>query len=101
MERPGLGQRIENGFLGLLELSFSCVYLTPDAKIIMLGKAISKLDTIKFFSQLAWEAKLVPTDKYADLIAKLEEVGRMLGGWKKGLQSPTKETTTTNKTPIG
>jgi len=55
----------------------------------MLNKAITKLDIVKFFAQLAWESKIIPTDKYSDLIGKLEEIGRQLGGWKKGLQVKT------------
>lgn len=76
----------------MLELSFACVYLPPEPKIILLGKSIAKLDTLKFFTQLAWESKLIPSEKYIDLSTKLEEIGKMLGGWRKGLQSPIKET---------
>ena len=39
--------------------------------------------------QLAWENKLIPTDKYAEISKQLEEIGRQLGGWKKGLQTKT------------
>ncbi|MCX6719400.1 MAG: four helix bundle protein [Candidatus Taylorbacteria bacterium] len=88
IERLGLGQKIENVFLEILELTFSCIYLPPKPKILLLGKTISKLDVLKFFCQLAWESRLIPTEKYTELSAKLEEIGRMLGGWRKGLQSP-------------
>ena len=47
------------------------------------------MDIVKFFTQLAWESKLIATDKYADLIRSLEEIGRQLGGWKKGLVAKT------------
>lgn len=91
-ERYGLGRRIDNLFLEVLELSFTATYLPPEQKILLLGKTISRLDILKFLLQLAWENKLAPTEKYAKLSAKLEEIGRMLGGWRKGLQ---------NKTPAG
>jgi len=87
VERYGLGQKIENMFLDVLELSFACVYLALEPKILLLGKVISKLDTLKFFIQLAWEGKLIPTEKYSDLSERLEEIGKMLGGWRKGLQN--------------
>jgi hypothetical protein len=89
VERLGIGQKIEHVFLDILELSFACVYLPPEQKILMLAKVISKMDTLKFFAQLAWESKLIPQEKYIELSGKLEEIGRMLGGWKKGLQSPS------------
>lgn len=84
-ERFGIGQKISQTFIEVLELSFTASYLPPDQKVILLGKTISRLDILKFFLQLAWENKLIPSEKYADLSQKLEEVGRMLGGWKKGL----------------
>ncbi|MEQ1561640.1 MAG: four helix bundle protein [Nitrospira sp.] len=51
----------------------------------MLNKAITRFDVLKFFVQLAWESKLFSTDKYSDFTSRLEEIGRQLGGWKKGL----------------
>ena len=89
VERLGIGTKIEQTFLITLELTFTAAYLPPEQKIILLGKTISKLDVLKFFMQLAWEEQLIPTEKYADLSLKLEEIGRMLGGWKKGLQAKT------------
>src|SRR3972149_9969719 len=78
-ERYGLGRRIDQLFLEVLELSFTAYYLPPESKIILLGKAISRLDILKFFLQLAWENKLVPIEKYVELSRRLEEIGRMLG----------------------
>ena len=89
IERYGIGNKIEQAFLDVLEYTFCLTYLPPEHKIPMLNKTITKLDIVKFFAQLAWESKLIPTDKYSNLIAGLEEVGRQLGGWKKGLQKKT------------
>lgn len=88
-ERFGIGNKIEQSFLAVLELTFTAAYLPPDQKIILLTKTITRLDVLKFFVQLAWESKLIPTAKYAELSQKLEEIGRMLGGWKKGLLQKT------------
>jgi hypothetical protein len=91
-ERFGLGQKIEQSLLEAIELVFCASYLAPEQKIPLLTRAISRLDVVKFFTQLAWESKLIPTDKYSELILKFEEIGRMLGGWRKGLlnKTPTK-----------
>ena len=86
VERFGVGQKIEHSFLDLLELTFASVYLVSEQKILMLSRAIAKLDNLKFFMQLGWEAKLIPTEKYAKISGDLEEIGKMLGGWRKGLQ---------------
>ncbi len=92
-ERFGIGQRIENIFLDILESSFLCIYLQPETKIVLLGKIISKMDILKFFVQLAWESKIIPTEKHIILSSKLEEIGKMFGGWRKGLQSLNKDKT--------
>lgn len=85
-ERLGIGQRTDEIFLEILELTFCLSYLSPEHKIPMLNKAITKLDILKFFTQLAWENKLIATEKYSNLTSRIEEIGRQLGGWKKGLQ---------------
>ena len=87
MERLGIGQKIENIFLFVLELTFYSAYLPLEPKILMLGKTISKLDVLKFFIQLAWENKLISTDQHIELSQNLEEIGRQLGSWKKGLEA--------------
>lgn len=90
-ERFSLGQKISLLFIHILELTFTAAYLSPDLKIIELGKIISRLNILKFFIQIAWENKLIPIERYIELSARLEEIGRQLGGWKNGLLK--------NKTP--
>lgn len=43
----------------------------------------------KFFLQIAWEIKALDNKKYIMLSECLNEIGRMLGGWIKGLKSKT------------
>ena len=60
-------------------------YLSKQDKLPYLKKATIKLDVLKFFLQVAWEIKALDTKKYITLSEKLDEVGRMLGGWIKQL----------------
>lgn len=87
--RYNLGGKIENYFLSLLENIFIAVYLSGERKSAQLSMAILKLDSLKFFLQLAWENKCLSNIKYSSLSEQLDEVGRMLGGWKKGLDNKT------------
>ena len=87
VERLGVGNKIEQTFLSVLEYTFIAAYQPPEQKIIVLSRTISKLDVLKFFLQLAWENKLISTEHYADISEKTEEIGRMTGGWKKGLEA--------------
>lgn len=88
-ERFNIGQKIDKTFLDVLELTFVAAYLPPEPKIAVLGKVISRLDVLKFLIQISWESKLISTEKFIELSKKLNEIGRMLGGWKKGLSSKT------------
>jgi hypothetical protein len=96
VERIGIGQKIDRSFLDVLELTFTSSYLPVEPKIVSLSRTVSRLDVLKFFLQLAWEGRIIPTGKHSELSQKLEEVGRMLGGWKKGLEEKLK----TEKTPF-
>ena len=97
VERLSLGQKIEQAFLDVLELTYTASYLPPEPKIVVLGKTISRLNILDFFLQLAWENKIIPTEKYTELTKKLGEVGRQLGGWKIGLQVKIAQTKTPDK----
>ena len=88
--RLNLGGKIDGYFLELLEYIFISLYLPPEQKVARLATATSKLDGVKFFLQLAWENKCVQNEKYLCLSEQLEEVGRMIGGWKKGIEAKMK-----------
>lgn len=87
--RYNLGGKIESSFLSLLENTFTAVYLPREKKSAQLSLVIIRLDSLKFFLQLAWENKCLPNDKYTNLSTQLDEIGRMVGGWKKGLEIKT------------
>jgi hypothetical protein len=89
VHRYNLGGKIEGYFLGMLENIFTAIYLSGEKKYVELSLAITKLDGVKFFSQLAWENKCLSNERYVELSEKLNELGRILGGWKKGLEKKT------------
>jgi hypothetical protein len=41
------------------------------------------------FLQIAWEFKTIDNNKYITLSRHLDEIGKMIGGWIKGLQNKT------------
>ncbi len=52
-------------------------------------EAIRKLDALKFLLRVSWEIKALDNQKYAVLSERLFEIGKMLGGWKRGLDAKT------------
>ena len=87
--RYTIGQRIENKFLDLLELSYTAYFTGKDNKVEKISECILILDTLKYLISVTWEGKVISNSQYEQLAVKLDEVGRMLGGWKKGLENKT------------
>ncbi|MDP2631567.1 MAG: four helix bundle protein [Candidatus Uhrbacteria bacterium] len=68
-------------------------FTSKQEKLPYLRVAIRKLDTLKIFLLILWETKSLDNKKYIAISGKLEEVGRMLGGWHGQVQkqnSPAK-----------
>lgn len=89
--RYTLGQRVENKFLDLLELSYTAYFIEKEKKLEKIMECILLLDTLKFLISVAWEGKMISNKQCEDVVLKLEEVGKMFGGWKKNLANPEKK----------
>lgn len=113
--RYTIGARIENKFIDLLELSY-IAYFTPleagcpkttevspsagrlitgltskEKKEEKISECILVLDTLKFLISIAWEGKIISNKQYEDIAMKLEEVGKMFGGWRNSLKNTEKK----------
>lgn len=88
-EQFGIGTKIDLIFLDLLETLRYATYIKSDEKVVLLGQALVRIDSIRFFIQLCWEAKLIPNKQYAEIGPSIEELGKMVGGWRKGYLSKT------------
>ena len=87
--RYTLGTKIDGVFLTSIEYCFLASYASRNDKIPLLDRAISRIDLLKLLLQLAWETRALDNNKYLRLGGQIEEIGRMTGGWKKGLLSKT------------
>lgn len=93
LDRYTIGARIDEVFLGLLELIFRAVFAYDKfEKLSLVSQAIGKEDPLRFFLQIGWEQKAIDHKCYGSIILLLDEVGRMLGGWKKDLHEKTPTT---------
>lgn len=87
--RYTLGDKIDARFLSVLELVSIATYQEPSEKISTLTRAITGVDLLKFLLRVVWEIRILDAEKYAKLSEGIQEIGRQLGGWKKGLQKKT------------
>jgi len=44
-----------------------------------------KFDTLKIFIRLAQDVKMLDEKKYLELQKRIQEIGRMIGGWQKSV----------------
>lgn len=85
-----IGTRIENKFLDLLELSYTAYFIEKAKKAEKIAKCIFELDILKFLISTSWKAKCISHKQYEEIAIKLDEVGKMLWGWKKSLDQDNK-----------
>lgn len=81
-----LGEKTQKTTLDLMELLIKASYVEKTNKTSALDQAAIKLDLLKTLVRLAQDLKAMPSNKYLLLEEKLQEVGRMLGGWIKSLR---------------
>ena len=83
--RYTLGGKIDLLFVTVIECVVTASYAPKEEKLPLLKHAAKKIDVLKFFAQVAWEIKALDDKKYITLSEKIDEVGRMLGGWLRQL----------------
>lgn len=81
LHRHSLGQRIDTLFIEIIEAIAIASFLAREEKHPWVRLAIRKADTLKILLMVLWETKSLDNKKYIALSVKLDEVGRMLGGW--------------------
>lgn len=78
-KRYTLGQKLDNLTLEIFELLFSIP--SSQNKIVTLQQFSIKLDLLKTLIRLAKDSQALTDKNYLELQAKLQEIGKMLGGW--------------------
>lgn len=88
-ERYGLGQKVDFLFTDLLDILQKASFSPIESKISILGQSLSIIDSLRFFIQLCWELKLIPPKQFTLIGQEIEDIGKMVGGWRKGLLTKT------------
>ena len=69
-----------------MEATSAAAFLSRDEKMPYVRLATRKIDTLKLLLMVLWETKSLDTKKYAVLSEKMDEIGKMLGGWSGQLK---------------
>lgn len=81
-----MGYKLDNLTLALFEQIFMAAAAREAQKLPYLTKAIVTVDLLKILIRMAKDVQALDTKKYLKLEERLQEIGRMLGGWKRSLQ---------------
>jgi hypothetical protein len=84
-ERLGIGLRIENLFLDLLNQLRRAGYTTLERKIAILEAILTQVDSLRFFLQIAWEIKQIQDKHYLLIGKEIETLGKQIGGWRRDI----------------
>lgn len=90
--RYTLGGKIDILLAEIIETISTASFLPKEVlneKHFYVKMAIRKNDTAKIFLFILWENKSLDIKKYSALSEKINEIGRMLGGWSGQLFTKT------------
>jgi len=82
--RFSLGERLMDRSLDLLEALASAAYAKD--KMALLERANLSVTSLRFLLRMSFDLKLMGSDSQEFASAKIEEIGRMIGGWRKSLE---------------
>ena len=98
IHKHSLGQKIDTIFIEIIEAISIATFLSREEKQPWVRLAIRKTDTLKILLMVLWETKSLDDKKYIALSEKIEEIGKMLGGWNGQLLKSI-QPVQINKTP--
>jgi hypothetical protein len=76
-KKPADGSTARPSIEAIAQASF----LSKDEKQPYVRLAIRKIDTLRVLLMVLWETKSLDNKKYIALSTKLDDIGKMLGGW--------------------
>jgi hypothetical protein len=81
--RFSLGERVVAHGLDLLLAPVEASYTANKASLLQ--QANGKVNGLRYLLRLAKDLRLLTVDSYAFAAERLEEIGRMVGGWQKSI----------------
>jgi len=86
-DRYSLGQKLDTFTLHVFELTILAGMSEGQKKIPYLEKSIVYSDLLKILIRLAKDIEALDNKRYLKLEQALQEIGRMLGGWKRSVKN--------------
>ena len=84
-EKFSLGQRCELAIAEIIESILGASQQTKAGKLPYLDKASVKLNILRIYIRLAKDIHALDSKKHLSIQELIDEIGRMLGGWRRSL----------------
>jgi len=86
-----LGDRIQNKLLDIFELQIKSYY-TGKNKLLYLSDINIKLEQLRYLIRLCYNFRIINQKRYTFIFKKIDELGRMTGGWIKKVKGTNENT---------
>lgn len=87
MRRYSVGVKIDLLFADLIELISTAQFSNQENRPAIISQAITKNDVLKFMLYVLLELKGIEEQYFLNISLQIEEIGRMLYGWKNKILS--------------
>jgi len=84
-----LGRRCEEYILDFIEVVVGATSAVRQEKLGLLIDASAKFEVLKMLFRVARDLKMLDNKKYLSLETRIQEIGKMLGGWMRSLNLKT------------
>lgn len=81
-----LADRIENALLNILDKFLEAYFSDKSDKGKLLEYINVELEKLRYLIRLSYDLKCINIDKYEKITFRINEVGKMSGGWRKSLK---------------
>ena len=81
-----LADRIENTLLNILDRLLEAYFSQTGDKNDLLKNVNIELEKLRYLIRLSYDLRCINIDKYEKITFKINEVGKMSGGWRKSLK---------------
>ena len=81
IHKYSFGQKVDSLFSETIEALAIAGFLPKEEKLPWVKLAIRKVNTITVFLLILWEVGSLNDKKYISISTKIDEIGKMLGGW--------------------
>ena len=84
-DRYSLGERTQTHTLELIESIAKAGHAKKDWKVPLLEQAIVSLELLKVLVRLGQDTRCLNQKQYLEMQERMQEIGRMLGGWRRSI----------------